>query len=700
MFFKIYSEKTDQKGMKSLILLSIICSLNSFADDSKQPSPERNKLNSELEKLEKSKKDNLASEDLNLANLEKAESEYLNASNEFNRLDDLSKNYLPNKILITDELTNSLTELGRLERVFSRKSAFYKCVKDQMSVTEAFSSEKCKVLHPAKFTQAELDKIKNWENLLPHNLKEIGQKQKDLKSEMAFSKSKVDATKRNLGQVYSQRYRLEESEKNLKMKEVDLEVIEKNEKFVNCDENSPQISLEEKVPFEGANFQGPFYDVPRDNQDGLGTCYANTAKNLLVGASKGESVASFLDLALLYKDDNGKIAEDGLDGGFSCTVLNIVNQKGFCPQEFAPFERGEKNLYTDGLMPVTEGSVEDEAYLIKRIQDFLKADKNLKSKNSELSKRMEEKGKWMIDKIKSDPGIKLPYPVVRNQIPETWMLQADYNWNVKPRLKTTEEEFLKDYQKSYAKFLPKYTDAVIAGKKADEIFKLFELNMSDFIQKYQLQGQLGNWKKNFVEFSKEDFRDPNLKKSILASKAFFEELVGSNKNENKGPVECEDDYGELYEFINNLKFVINVLNGDKIDPSKLVKEDGKFKSSTELMQLIVAPSCLNSSQRKKLNFNLYCDKGYDYVRELKKSSQGQEEQHKSFRSRIAASLLQGYPLGNTFDRHINTIVGMRFNKQTKSCELKIRESQTGTSSWQSESAIFDEIEALTEVRRN
>jgi hypothetical protein len=686
--------------MKSLILIFIIYSFSIQADDKSLPSPERVRLNSERATIDKSKADNLSQEDYQTKNLELAESEYLKASNEYGRLDTLSKNHASNRKQIIDDLEKSISERNRLERVFSRKSAFYKCVKDEIIATEAFTSDKCITLHPGKFSQDELQKIESWKSSLPLSLSELSEKQATVKAEMGFANNKIAAAKKSLGQVYLQRYRLEETEKNLKMKEFDLEVIEKNEKFVNCDENSPEISLEEKVPFEGANFQGPFYNIPRDNQDGLGTCYANTAKNLLVGASKGESVASFLDLALLYKDEKRQIAEDGLDGGFSCTVLNIVNQKGFCPQEFAPFERGEKNLYTEGLMPVMEGSVEDEAYLIKRIQDFLKADKNLKSKNSELSKRMEEKGKWMIDKIKSNPGIKLPYPVVRNQIPETWMLQADYNWNVNPKLKTTEEEFLKDYQKSYAKFLPKYTEAVIAGKKADEIFKLFELNMSDFIQKYQLQGQLGSWKKNFVEFSKEDFRDPNLKKSIIASKAFFDELVGSDKNENKGPVECEEDYGELYEFINNLKMVINILNGDKIDPSKLVNEDGKFKSSTELMQLIVAPSCLNSSQRKKLDFNLYCDKGYDYVRELKKSGQGEEEQHKSFRSRIAASLLQGYPLGNTFDRHINTIVGMRFNKQTKSCELKIRESQNGTSSWQSESDILNEIEALTEVRRN
>ena len=72
---------------------------------------------------------------------------------------------------------------------------------------------------------------------------------------------------------------------------------------------------------------------------------------------------------------------------------------------------------------------------------------------------------------------------------------------------------------------------------------------------------------------------------------------------------------------------------------------------------------------------------------------------KLLRERIVSSLIQGYPLGNTFRRHINTIVGMKFDKVTNTCQFKIRESQTGTSAWHSEDEIFNSIEALTEVRK-
>lgn len=673
--------------MKIFVILSFILTFSVYA------SPEDD-LKTEREKLNKSKEENQKRESQNLTNLNAAEAEYLKASNEFNHLEELAKNFTSSKIKIADELKKSLDDLSGLNRAFSKKGGFYKCLQDQIAATEALSSGRCKTLYPGKFTQEELERIQRWENLLPLNLIEIRSKQKKIKKEMEFTQSKIVWAKKSLIQIEARAQSLLNEEKLIKLKELDQEILDNNKKFITCNDKTPAISLEEKIPFEGAQFQGPFYEVPRDNQDGLGTCYANTAKNLLVGASRGKANASFLDLAVLYKDENGKISKDGLNGGFSCLVLNRVSQKGYCPQEFAPFERGEKNLYTEGLMPNSIGSVEDTAYLVKMFRDFLQADENLKAKNSELSKTTQEKGRWIIDKIKSDPQIKLPFPVARFAIPSLSDLKDAYYASVESNFNSSEETFLNDYNSSYAIFLPKFIQAVSEGKRADQIFNLFRSQMSGFIQKYQLQGKLNHWKRQFIEHSMEDFKDPNLKKSVQASKSFIDELRGADK------IECEDAYGELFEFINSLKSVLEYLNINKLDTSNLLNVDKKFKSSSELMQLIVAPSCLASENRKKIDFNLHCEDGHEFIQKLKSSNKDREEKESLFHSRIVASLLQGYPLGNTFNRHINTIVGMRFNEETKTCELKIRESQTGNSSWQPESDIFDKIEALTEVRRN
>jgi len=673
--------------MKIFVIFSFILTFSvyaSYEDD----------LKTEREKLNKSKEENLKRESQNLTNLNTAEAEYLKASNEFNHLEELAKNFTSSKIKIADELKKSLDDLSGLNRAFSKKGGFYKCLQDQIAATEALSSGRCKTLYFGKFTQEELERIQRWENFLPLNLIEISSKQKKIKKEMEFTQSKIVWAKKSLIQIEARAQSLLNEEKLIKLKELDQEILDNNKKFITCNDKTPAISLEEKIPFEGAQFQGPFYEVPRDNQDGLGTCYANTAKNLLVGASMGKANASFLDLALLYKDESGKIAKDGLNAGFSCLVLKGVSQKGYCPQEFAPFERGEKNLYTEGLMPNSQGSVEDTAYLVKMVSDFLQADENLKAKNSELSRMTQEKGKWIIDKVKSDPHIKLPFPVARFEIPSLSDLKDAYYASVESNFNSSEETFLNDYNSAYAIFLPKFIQAVNEGKRADQIFNLFRSQMSGFIQKYQLQGKLNHWKRQFIEQSMEDFKDPNLKKSVQASSSFIDELRGADK------IECESDYGELFEFINNLKLILEYLKINKLDSSKLLNGDEKFKSPSELMQLIVAPSCLAPENRKKINFNLHCEDGHEFIQNLKSTKKDRQEKESLFHSRIVASLLQGYPLGNTFNRHINTIVGMRFNEETKTCELKIRESQTGNSSWQPESDIFDKIEALTEVRRN
>ena len=82
---------------------------------------------------------------------------------------------------------------------------------------------------------------------------------------------------------------------------IEQKLVQANSQFLNCDSNTKDISLEEKIPYPGANFQGPFFGVHRDHQKSYQTCYANTAKNLLVGTSQGEDIASFLDLEHIVK---------------------------------------------------------------------------------------------------------------------------------------------------------------------------------------------------------------------------------------------------------------------------------------------------------------------------------------------------------------------------------------------------------------
>ena len=370
------------------------------------------------------------------------------------------------------------------------------------------------------------------------------------------------------------------------LKKIDQEIIQSNAQYMNCDVNSPEISLEEKEPYPGAKFQGPFFGIPRDNQDGLGTCYANTAKNLLVGLSRGDAVASFLDMALLYKDSKRELnntESKGLDAGFSCVVLEEVSDKGFCSQSFAPIEIGEKNSY-GGLMPEV-ATVRDQKIVLNMLNDYLR-------ENASFSKMI----------INNINEMKLIY-------------DTDYSKQNISSCRPVSPPILLPFiskWKALSDFLENHQDAF--GDAANKLFSKTE-NMSTFLE----------------------------------------------------------SHGQSTDLL--------------------------LRPSRDLYQLIVAPACADVQNRKKLDFGIVCNRGYDTIQRIKSSEKTPFEQVKLLRERVVDSLLNGYPLGNSFNRHINTIVGVRFNKEANLCQYQIRESQTGTTSWQSEIAIFNKIRALTEVRR-
>jgi hypothetical protein len=110
-----------------------------------------------------------------------------------------------------------------------------------------------------------------------------------------------------------------------------------------CDESTPTINLEEEVPYPGARIRGPLYNVRRDHQDGLGTCYANTARNILIGLTNGAINPSYLDLAILFKRSQNASAREGLDLGGTCETISVLQstRSGICDQSQSPLETGE-----------------------------------------------------------------------------------------------------------------------------------------------------------------------------------------------------------------------------------------------------------------------------------------------------------------------------------------------------------------------
>jgi hypothetical protein len=604
---------------------------------------------------------------------------------------------------VKKEITDSLQALPRVERTLSRKASFYRCLSDQLNQVGAVNVDSCRQAHSAKFSDDELHLIEDWKHSVSLTEGEIrsriAQQTRNLKASEVEKETlsvQLENAKSMSGVLSNRKAELDQ---RVRVQSQNDTVLKENPGVANCSPGSAELSLENELPFKGASFKGAFFGIPRDNQDGIGSCYANTAKNLLIGLSQGKDNASFLDLALGYKGDTG-VVNDGLDGGDSCRTLEKLKVRGYCPQKFAPFETGEKNPYWDGLMGNSSGSVYDQSSMIVLLQKFLEGKETFEKGSPEWSENVISKATLIIDALKGESGIRFPLPGVGIPIPSEWKLN-ELRYVLKGKGSDFDEKvFQADYDSHYQNFFPKYLKAVLSGKSQAEVFALFKREMNPFIEKYELKDQLPLWERLYTTESGPDFRSPTLQKDLNASLDFMKKITHQESKSTEEFIEtCQTPKGGVQPFLLTLAPLIKAMKSRSADLSLLYDSQGKFRSPSDLMQLLVAPSCLNKDNRVKPEFGFSCENGIEFIRNLKKSKQTKEEQTRQLRQKVAASLLQGYPLGNSHQHHINTIVGMRWEPVNQRCEYLIRESQTGTSSWQSEASVFDVIEGLTEVRR-
>lgn len=363
-------------------------------------------------------------------------------------------------------------------------------------------------------------------------------------------------------------------------------------RFLSCNSSTPPINLEEQSPYVGSNFQGPLFGVPRDNQDGLGTCYANTAKNLLVGLSRGRDVASFLDMALQYKKSTGYTERYNLDLGDPCLALRATQASGYCPQTYSHLENGSA-----------------------------------------------------------------PPAII-----STSSLNAQPTYRAMSANLTLFRSFL-----SNADVLKQNSDLLsrAALDRAQVLFRSIAQNPSRPIDQRSLL--------NLSSVSDEAYRRA-----------------------------CGESQDDVTRFIQDIGPLLRELKNIGSDANDLFDARGRLKDSSQLMQLFLTPQCVDPSHRRAVP-PFYCSNDTDLISEIKNPTLPRERQITRLREHVVLSLMQGYPLGNSFSaspsRHVNSIVGLRYNSSSRSCQYLIRESLTGESQWQNESDIFNKIDGLTEVRR-
>ncbi len=147
------------------------------------------------------------------------------------------------------------------------------------------------------------------------------------------------------------------------------------------------------------------------DQDGIGSCYANTASLLLQAALPGNPDVSYLHLAMNYAENNeaarqrrdgkmrvvnretgtdGKIKESMLfEGGFICeTIMHAKNSGGVCPRNTVALEN---MLEADGS--IIRDTNQKQLDILKKVSQYYDSVlQNFQSKNLPEPVRVKKKG--------------------------------------------------------------------------------------------------------------------------------------------------------------------------------------------------------------------------------------------------------------------------------------------------------------------
>ena len=489
---------------------------------------------------------------------------------------------------------------------------------------------------------------------------------------------------------------------------------EKFKEFYTCDKSTPTLDLEEEKVSSKLEIPGPFHKIARDNQDGIGSCFANTAKNLLVGLSAGKEDASFLDMALQYKAEaSGPLYK--IDGGLSCKVLDEIKKNGYCPKELSSLESGDKVQSQGGIFE-KETNLRSQSRVLKAMANFLKGKALLEKNPDTLSKKLLSNSNKMIKAIKDNEDIKLPYPSISQFPIEPSTLESLYIWSYKNKIdeknKTNEvkeeiipkEDFLNEFEAIMVPFSNEYLLATRDGLSIAKRKEIYKKHFSKFTNKFNLTERLNDtyYSGKFKKFH-ETNNQAELEGQYEATISFYKEFVDPKVTEktlnNLFDSTCYKEAKQYSLYVRGLKELTDFFKKSNIS-TDLLYADGKSLSNKDILQLAIAPKCLNKKNRKMLDFNFSCKK----IDKYKYKDMEEPEKLFSMNKKVVMSLARGLPVGNTYHTgrgwHINTIVGYRFNPETKICEYKIRESQTGTFYWKDTKNILNTLKSLTLVERD
>jgi hypothetical protein len=402
-----------------------------------------------------------------------------------------------------------------------------------------------------------------------------------------------------------------------------------------------------------------------------------------------------LDIALQYKSESSNDNAFDLNGGSTCFALKVIKKVGYCPRQLSPIESGVVTQKIGGLFDNTN-SLYRQSKVIETLKNFMNEKKILKESGSDCSKGIIKKTSEMIQALKENPNIKLPFPKLKNFFLSDGKIRSYYLRNYKNRVADpiSEQSFLNEFELVKQKIFTKYINSFLKNESDGQRRLTFNRTIGAFYSKYGLSEKLNEpYERKMTNLLFENNKSLEFRNHLVETQKFYKRFFTQNSDVvSFSDSRCLKSLRSLNPFLSSLHSLAHLFRSVGGNVSMLYGKDGSFVKSHDLIGLAIAPRCLNTENRSKLPFDVRCD------RIIKDSSISTESEISNKRLLIVRSLMSGVPIGNSHvlpgGSHINTIVGYRFNSMNNSCEYKIRESQTGTPFWVAEKEVIDRNKAL------
>jgi hypothetical protein len=490
--------------------------------------------------------------------------------------------------------------------------------------------------------------------------------------------------------------------------------------YTECNESMPEINLESNVLFEGSDKEGSLNGLPHDHQDGYSTCYANSAKNIMYGLSGGVYNASVFDTALQSQNHSLDGIHNGFNMGMTCDAFDIVKEHGACSNELSPLENGEAPPILEMLnkdktdeevlqsyynIDMNSADSEDPSVQRKKtvseassrpnqiLSQFLKNYSKFTAKDyavhltkveKKLAKHLRQNISSYIDLVKDMPYSTTHLPIMEETFPDTNKLKGyldkknkKYSQEDIETVKALRAKFEWDIRKELSK---KPIDMNIINQFKEDytktVGKVLKLRKNDLLSDDKFEQWLNGYKNNKRFMNANFVAVDNLSKLENHFGSEYQALINACADYQM------DSYVDLIEDLKNLVLALDLYN---IDPEVAINEaivNGEF-SPNKLMENFYMPGC--SENRTKPELAYTC---------TSMSNKNFKRKPELLNKVILKSLLNNRPIGYDSYSHAMTMVGIRFNKETNSCEYLIRDSGYGTSRWEPYSAIEIELAAL------